>query len=258
MVRFDLGPINEAARAVLPGGEDGRALAALDAAIAALGDGPAQEPAVSPPAAPRLGGLSEHYESGGRGPGTVSSGLRDPGGVSYGLYQMATKTGTVAAFLQTEGVRWSRDFIACEPGTPAFSAAWRAVAERESDDFARAQHAFIERTHYRPVVSAVQAKSGLDLDARAAAVRDACWSCAVQHGGAAKILLGAITAADASIDRGAAGYDRRLVTAIYAVRSDYVRRIAATAGPATRRTMLDLAAIRYPSELARALALLDG
>jgi murein DD-endopeptidase MepM/ murein hydrolase activator NlpD len=40
--------------------------------------------------AEELGTLSAKYETGGRGPGVVSSGVGDPGGVSYGSYQMAT------------------------------------------------------------------------------------------------------------------------------------------------------------------------
>ena len=38
-----------------------------------------------------LGSLSSKYETGGRGPGTVSSGVGDAGGVSYGSYQMTSK-----------------------------------------------------------------------------------------------------------------------------------------------------------------------
>ncbi len=212
----------------------------------------------APPPRHRLGQLSERYESGGRGPGTVSSGLRDPGGVSYGLYQLATKTGTVASFMAAEGVRWSREFLGKAPGTPAFSAAWKAIATREPAAFAEAQHAFIERSHYRPAVAAVKARTGLDLDARADAVRDACWSCAVQHGGAVRILVRGVEAADRAQGRGEAGYDRALVQAIYAARSDYVRKLAETADTGTRRTMLDLAGKRYPSELAAALAMLSA
>lgn len=40
-----------------------------------------------------LGKTSEHYESGGRGPGVVSSGKGDHGGVSYGKYQFSSKMG---------------------------------------------------------------------------------------------------------------------------------------------------------------------
>lgn len=230
-------------------------LAALDDAISAAAGAAPQSCAVD--SSPRrLGALSERYESGGRGPGTVSSGAGDPGGVSYGLYQLASRTGTAAAFLAAEGVRWSREFLAKAPGSPAFSAAWQAVAAREGDAFAEAQHAFVERTHYRPAVDAVKAQTGLDLDGRALAVRDACWSCAVQHGGAAKILARAIIRADAETARTAPGYDRALIEAIYAVRTDYVRKLARSADAGSRKTLLGLAERRYPDERARALAML--
>ncbi|HFP9633493.1 TPA: hypothetical protein ACHOQV_005292, partial [Escherichia coli] len=42
-----------------------------------------------------LGKTSERYESGGRGPGVISSGKGDHGGVSYGMYQLSSKMGTV-------------------------------------------------------------------------------------------------------------------------------------------------------------------
>ena len=47
-----------------------------------------------------LGKLSEEFETGGRGPGTVSTGVGDAGGVSYGSYQMTSKNGgTVLRFV---------------------------------------------------------------------------------------------------------------------------------------------------------------
>ena len=58
-------------------------------------------PAFSPAASWILGSLSSKYETGGRGPGTVSSGIGDAGGVSYGSYQMTSRPrgGTVARFV---------------------------------------------------------------------------------------------------------------------------------------------------------------
>jgi hypothetical protein len=262
MMRFDQPPGAAPAGPAAPGRSP---LSALTEAIAAAtGEGPppvatpAPAPAARAKAASRLGALSERYESGGRGPGTVSSGLRDPGGVSYGLYQFASKTGTVAAFLAAEGVRWSARFIGKAPGTAPFSAIWQDIAAREPALFAEAQHGFIERSHYRPAVAAVKTRTGLDLDQRAQAVRDACWSCAVQHGAAATILTRAVTATDAKAARTAAGYDRALVNAIYDARSDYVRKLAADADAGTRRTFTDLVNRRYPDERARALAMLAG
>ena len=65
----------------------------------------------------RIGGLSERYESGGRGPGTVSSGAGDPGGVSYGTYQLAGNMNRPQEFLANEGSRWAAEFGGARPGT---------------------------------------------------------------------------------------------------------------------------------------------
>lgn len=222
----------------------------LDAAIDRAGGAPL----------PRLGALSERFESGGRGPGAVSSGEGDPGGVSYGIWQLSSRAGTAAAFVAAEGARWRAEFAGAAPGSPGFTAAWRKIAESEPDAFVEAQHAFIERTHYRPAVATVQQRTGLDLDARHAAVRDASWSVAVQHGGAAAILADAVTGTDAARERDEPGYDRALVEAIYAVRSAYVLRLAARAGPdsAQGRTLQSVVRSRYPAELAAALAMIDA
>src|SRR5688572_947216 len=66
--------------------------------------GAAVQPAVQPSPHPDasefvLGKLSAKFDTGGRGPGTVSTGAGDFGGVSYGSYQMASKLGVVDRFL---------------------------------------------------------------------------------------------------------------------------------------------------------------
>ncbi len=203
----------------------------------------------------QLGTLSEHYESGGRGPGTVSGGQGDPGGVSYGMFQLASRTGTAAAFLKAEGVRWAAE-LGDAPGSAAFSNAWRAIAAREPLTFAEAQHAFIARSHYRPAVQAVLAETGFDLDARADALRDAVWSTAVQHGRASRLLVEALAEADAEAARGGAEHDRALVAAIYRHRAAYVRALAARSSEAVRQTLMNVVERRYPDELAVALAML--
>lgn len=232
-LRFDLGP-------------------AAPRPLAPLGSAPP-----NPAPAHRLGALSARYESGERGPGAVSSGRGDPGGVSYGLFQLASRTGTVAAFLAAEGTPWAAEFGPARPGDAAFSEVWRRIAARDGEAFGEAQHAFIERTHYRPAVAAVRGQTGLDLDRRADAVRDACWSCAVQHGAAARILAEAVGEADRQAGRAAAGYDRVLIGAIYAQRAAYVRAVARRADRAEQVTLLGLVERRYPAELAAALAMLD-
>ncbi len=205
----------------------------------------------------RLGALSEQFESGGRGAGTVSSGAGDPGGVSYGIYQLASKTGTVATFIKTEGATWAADFRSAVPGSEAFSKIWRAVAARDPEEFAEAQHAFIERTHYRPAVAAVLKATGLDLDTRHRAVRDVVWSVAVQHGGAGTILNAAVAEVDATLLRSRADYDRALIVAIYGQRTGYVLRVAGRSNATAARTLRSIAESRYPAELKAALDMLD-
>jgi hypothetical protein len=238
-----MGPRAQLAAAVRPFGLDGKipasAVPALDALADALG--------LPREGGARLGALSAQYETGGRGPGVVSTGIGDPGGVSYGTYQLASKTGTAAAFVRAEGKRWPQ-LANHPPGSPGFSAIWRDIAAREPQAFDDAQHAFIERTHYRPVVAAVLARTGVDLDARVQPIRDAVWSIAVQHGKAADILVDAL----ATRPRG----DAATLRAIYAARSAYVRAVAERQTGAARRTLLSVVENRYPAELAQALGAL--
>ncbi|WP_295438823.1 hypothetical protein [uncultured Thiodictyon sp.] len=265
-------PIFDAVRVLLGRSFEPAEVEALDRACdrAEAAVAPAEpsvpKPVAKPPqgsasgsSAHRLGALSEEFESGGRGPGTVSGGQNDPGGVSYGVYQLASKAGTAAAFVKAEGKPWATEFGAHKPGTPGFSTAWKAIAAREPDRFRDAQHAFIERTHYRRVVAAVADRKGLDLDGRHAAVRDAVWSVAVQHGGAANILIDAIDAMDRDLARGAAGYDRKLIKEIYQARTAYVLAVAKNKNSQGERDQLiSITKNRYPKELAKALAMYDG
>ncbi|MEJ5978554.1 hypothetical protein WG901_18020 [Novosphingobium sp. PS1R-30] len=216
----------------------------------------ALDAALLSPSLHRLGALSERFESGDRGAGAVSRGRGDPGGVSYGIWQLSSRAGMAAAFVTGEGAAWRSDFAGAAPGTPAFSAAWQAIAAREPEAFVEAQHAFIARTHYRPAVTAVRQRSGLDLDARHPAVRDAAWSVAVQHGGAAGILVAAVARADAARARDATDYDRALVEAIYAERTAYVLRVAARTGGAQGRVLEAITRNRYPAERRAALEML--
>lgn len=215
-------------------------------------------PRPSAPPHHRLGALSERYECGNRGPGAVSTGRNDPGGVSYGPFQLATRTGTCAAFLAAEGKKWASRFGSHAPGSDQFSAIWRAIAEADHDAFAQAQRDFIARTHYFPAVKSVTAKTGLDLNTRHPSVRDATWSTAVQHGGAVRILSAAIVNADQQVQRDHPNFDRTLVEAIYAERSAYVLRVAErphlSAGE--KRLLESLVRNRFAAERADALQML--
>ena len=163
-----------------------------------------------------LGELSAKYETGGRGPGTVSTGSGDPGGVSYGSYQMATKMGTVARFVAQAGFQWAADFKGLTPGTAPFTACWKRIAAAETAAFQSAQHAFIKKSHYDLLAAKILNDDGLDVNTRSRAVQDVVWSTAVQHGGATPIFHRAITNCAAKPTD--ANYDEQLIRAVYAER----------------------------------------
>lgn len=163
-----------------------------------------------------LGALSAKYETGGRGPGTVSTGAGDPGGVSYGSYQMATKMGTVARFIAQAGFPWAKDFQGLTPGTAQFTAVWKRIATEQTADFQHAQHSYIKATHYDLLCAKVLAEDKVDINTRSRAVQDVIWSTAVQHGGATPIIHRAI--ANLTCSLADPTYDKQLISAIYAER----------------------------------------
>lgn len=165
----------------------------------------------------QLGALSEQYETGGRGPGTVSSGAGDPGGVSYGTYQLAGNLGRPQQFLANEGRAWAAEFGGTSPGSEAFTATWKAIAAREPDRFEAAQHAYIQRTHYAVQVQHVNAATGLDLSTRSAALKDVAWSTSVQHGPESQVIVRAMARVEAQGVKPSDGqaYDRALINAVY-------------------------------------------
>ena len=163
-----------------------------------------------------LGSLSAKYETGGRGPGTVSSGVGDPGGVSYGSYQMATKMGTVKSFISQPGFPWAQDFRSYAPGSAEFSACWKRIAANQTDAFQKAQHEYIKKTHYDILCKKILAEDYIDINTRSRALQDAVWSTAVQHGGATPIVHRAC--AGLSCKPADAQYDEQFIRAIYAER----------------------------------------
>ncbi len=165
----------------------------------------------------QLGALSEQYETGGRGPGTVSSGAGDPGGVSYGTYQLAGNLGRPQQFLANEGRAWAAEFGGASPGSEAFTATWKAIAAREPERFEAAQHAYIQRTHYDVQVQHVAGATGLDLSTRSAALKDVAWSTSVQHGPESQVIVRAMARVEAQGLASSDGlaYDRALINAVY-------------------------------------------
>jgi len=169
------------------------------------------QPTVTAP----LGKLSEKFETGGRGAGTVSGGQGDPGGVSYGSYQMTSKPdgGTARRFVNAPDFPFRSKFAGLTPGTPQFSAVWKQLAASNPTEFQNAQHDYIKRTHFDPLVAKVLREDGLNILTRSHAVQDAIWSTAVQHGPGASIPHLALAAVGVGPEN--PDFDRRFLTAIY-------------------------------------------
>lgn len=143
-----------------------------------------------------LGSLSVIWESGKRGPGTISRGSRDPGGTSYGIYQLSHKQGYIDDFLHMEGNAYKGDFGTLRPGTEAFNVVWRDIAIRDPEGFRKAQHDFIKRTHYDKYAERVRSQIGLDINEYSMVLKDVLWSTAVQHGPFNNIFKNALRGSD--------------------------------------------------------------
>jgi murein DD-endopeptidase MepM/ murein hydrolase activator NlpD len=194
---------------VVPAIKDAATTVAASAAGAAAG-------AIGAAIAEALGTLSAKYETGGRGPGVVSTGAGDPGGVSYGSYQMATKMGVPQKFVKQTGFPWLADFQNLTAGTVDFTACWKRIAANEPDAFQKCQHEYIKQTHYDLLAAKILSDDGLDVNTRSRALQDVVWSTAVQHGGASSMVHKAL--ANVSCARTDPGFDEQLIRAIYAER----------------------------------------
>ncbi len=194
-----------------------------------------------------LGALSERFESNGK-PGAI--GHDSTGGFSYGQYQIASATGTLAAFLAFLGrsapallapLAAAGGASAALLGAAAFQQAWRTLAA--DADFARAQHDFIQATHYDPLVARLNHDPGLDAGRFSRALNDVIWSVAVQHGPGNTVIHNALIGTALNTLPEAVIIDR-----IYAERSKVDRYFA-------RSTAQVKAAVRARFVQERALAL---
>lgn len=131
-----------------------------------------------------VGSIAEFFESGGRGVNTISTGKGDHGGVSYGKHQLASKNGSMAAFLKSkEAAQFSSQFAGLTPGSKEFNDAYAKLASGEnSSDFAKAQKQYIDRTHFEPTKNNVTKSTGIDIANRSKALNEAVYSTSVQYG----------------------------------------------------------------------------
>lgn len=180
---------------------------------------PQPQPEPQPQPQPLVGGvlgkLSERFEVGGRGPGTVSTGRGDAGGASYGSFQMTSKPngGTVKRFVSQPSFPFRGKFSGLIPGTARFSAVWKEIAATHRNEFQNSQHDFIKKTHFDPLVQKIIREDGLNVLTRSHALQDVIWSTAVQHGPGNDVIHRALAAL--RIEPENPNFDRELIIAIY-------------------------------------------
>lgn len=144
-----------------------------------------------------LGSVSEHFESGGRGVGTVSSGAGDAGGVSYGKHQLASANGSMAKFLRSdEGAQFAPQFAGLQPGSAAFNQKYKEVVANNGEAFDQAQSNYIGRTHYAPQAAKVSEATGVDMSKRGKAVQEMLFSTGVQYGPGSSVVVNALKGKD--------------------------------------------------------------
>jgi hypothetical protein len=141
------------------------------------------------------GHISAHFESGDVGPGAI--GFDPMAGTSYGTYQIASRPGTMNAFIRYLEEKAPSYAVRLKNAGPAntggrigrMPAVWQQLAQEDPMGFERLQRDFIEQTHYLPACEAIKERTGVDIATQPLPIQEAVFSTAVQHGpqGAANI-----------------------------------------------------------------------
>jgi hypothetical protein len=146
-------------------------------------------PGAAPGMGDGLGKMSEKYETGGRGSGTV--GYDKVGGTSYGKYQIASKVGAMKDFLKFAEQSGRGDVAkklrdaGAESDTGGTSGksvdVWKQMAA--GGELGDLEHQFIKKKSFDPAMSGLK-----DDDLRKKiegnkALKEMMWSTSVQHGG---------------------------------------------------------------------------
>ena len=176
----------------------------------------------------RLGQISARYESGTSGISTI--GYDYQGGTSYGTYQLSSRAGTMGRFieyLKSHAPDLAKRLSACGPANTGgidgrMPREWKRIATENPERLAKLEYDFIKKSHYEEALMRIQELTGVDLSRSSAALKEALWSTAVQHGprGAAEIISRAIshiTRPEGIIS------DERLIHEIYMNRSRYFK-----------------------------------
>lgn len=157
-----------------------------------------------------LGDTVKKYESGNSGISTISSGNGDPGGKSYGTYQLASKTGTLQAFIKQSPFK--ADFSGLVPGSAKFDAQWLYIARTSPEALKTAEWQFIKKTHFDKARSFATSKRLPSTPA----IDEAIWSMSIQHGKVNTIIANAVASLPKEVT------EKQIVNALYDARAKYI------------------------------------
>ncbi len=174
-----------------------------------------------------LGQLSEKYEAGKRGAGAFNGcSASDPGGCSYGKYQIAADTGTMNIFIKHLKENNPDMYAiledaggnsAAKKGSKEFVKAWKKLAG--NPEFGNAQHEFIKKTHYQPLVDKItKGFPDFNLEKFAPVIKDVLWSISVHHGYAYSRIMKKVLKLENTNNM----TDKQMINAIYDERAIYI------------------------------------
>ena len=203
----------------------------------------------------RAGRLSAQYESNNE---IDCIGYDRCGGTSYGQFQIASKTGTMDAFihfLEDKAPDLAAKLKTAGPANTGGKSGrmpetWKAIAAKDPQRFEALQHEFVRVTNYTPAAKSIVLTTGVDVTQRSYALREVLWSTAVQHGpgGAERIFTQAIDKASQNV--ASQDFDKSVIEEVYRIRGRKFFRHTKRVQEAVRS--------RFEDEKTTALALLDG
>lgn len=203
-----------------------------------------------------IGDLSAKYESNGN-PSAISNSSGDPGGKSYGIWQLASRKGSVGRFLKWLKKRNSDFYTNLADARKAdggafgneFDECWHELGRTQTEEFSSVQEQFIKEGYYDTAVDVLKDRFGFDIEERSLALRSVLFSTSVQHGvGGASAIFARVNEKFKLNDSS----DRQIINAVYDERSR-VNVYFSKCSYKVRRAVYN----RFVFERADALALLE-
>lgn len=197
-----------------------------------------------------LGGLAAKYESGHLGSSAI--GWDTTGGTSYGRYQIATRTGTMNAFLnwaEKNGGAEGKEVAArmratgnLDSGKNGRSAQeWQALAKEGK--ISKLEHGFIKATHYDAAMAGIKSPELKKRIEQSRTLQEMVWSTSIGHGaGGARKLINSVYKEGMS--------DEDLIRAVYAERGNRYQSSTAQVQKAVK--------VRFGKEASVALAMMEA